>query len=155
MTKCRGKTTRKINKITATPSREPAMEITPNGKPSGREQDPPKKDKHIKKKELEALFGTGDRVPPPSTKGTPIDAVINQRKQRNDRHKDRVEDDSFDNTDITNWKGERTSSNDRKKIPHQEVHKRETSNIKAKQAEKKRQSMTKPTEGKPRVRGKR
>ncbi len=47
MTKCGGKTTRKIDKITATPSREPAMEITPNAKPSGREQDPPKKGKHI------------------------------------------------------------------------------------------------------------
>jgi hypothetical protein len=147
MTKCGGKRTRKIDEITATPSQEPAMEITPNAKPSGREQDPLKKGKHIKKKELEALFGTGDRVPPPSMKGTLIDAVINQWKQRKDGHKDGVEDNSFNNTDITNWKGERTSSNDRKKIPHQEAHKGETSNIKAKQAEKKRRSMTKPTEG--------
>jgi hypothetical protein len=87
MTECGGKTTRKINEITATPSQEPAMEITLNAKPSGREQDPPKKGKHIKKKELKALFGTGDRVPPPSTKGTLIDTVINQRKQRNDVRK--------------------------------------------------------------------
>jgi hypothetical protein len=55
MTKCRGKRTRKINEIIATPSREPAMEITPNAKLSGREQDPLKKGKHIKKKELEAV----------------------------------------------------------------------------------------------------
>jgi hypothetical protein len=148
MTKCRGKTTCKIeDEITTTPSREPAMKITPNAKQSGREQDPPKKGKHIKKKELEELFRTGDRVPPPSTKGTPIDTVINQRKQRNDGHKDGAENNSFDDTNITNWKGERTSSNDRKKIPHQEVHKGETSNIKANQAEKKRRSMTKPTKG--------
>ncbi len=37
--------------------------------------------------------------------------------------------------------------NDRKKIPHQEAYKGETSNIKAKQVEKKKQSMPKPTEG--------
>jgi hypothetical protein len=123
------------------------MKITPNAKPSGREKDPPKKGKHIKKKELKLLFGTSDRVPPPSMKGTPINAVINQGKQRNNRHKEGAEDNSFNNTNITNWKGERTSSNNRKKIPHQEVHKGETSNIKAKQAEKKRQSTTKPTEG--------
>jgi hypothetical protein len=49
MTECEGKTTRKINKIIATPSQEPVMEIMPNAKPSGREQDPPKKGKHIKK----------------------------------------------------------------------------------------------------------
>jgi hypothetical protein len=138
MTKCGGKTTHKINKITATPSQEPAMEIMPNAKPCGREQDPPKKGKHIKKKELKALFGTGGRVPPPSMKGTPIDAVINQQRQRNDGHKDGAEDDSFDNTDITNWKEKRTSLNNRKKIPLQEAHKGETSNIKAKQAEKNR-----------------
>jgi hypothetical protein len=123
------------------------MEITPNAKPSGREQDPPKKGKHIKKKELEALFGTGDRVPPLSTKGTPIDAVINQRKQRNDGHEDGAEDYSFNDTDINNWKGERTSSDNRKKIPLQEDHKGETSIIKAKQEEKTRRRMTKPTEG--------
>ncbi len=62
MTECGRKMTRKINKITATPSQEPAMEITPNAKPIGKEQDLPKKGKHIKKKELEALFGIGDRV---------------------------------------------------------------------------------------------
>jgi hypothetical protein len=141
------------------------MEILLNEKPSGREQDPPKKGKNIKKKELKALFGTSDRVPPPSTKGTPIDAVINQWKQRNDGHKDGVEDNSFDDTNITNWKGEITSSNNRKKIPHQEAHKGETSNIKAKQAEKRgkaRQNQWKGTKKRakrgrtrPRVRGKR
>ncbi len=58
-----------------------------------------------------------------------------------------MEDDSFNNTNITNWKGERTSSNDRKKIPLQKAHKGETSNIKAKQVEKKRRSTTKSMEG--------
>jgi hypothetical protein len=123
------------------------MEITPNAKLSGREQDPPKKGKHIQKKELKALFGTGDRVPPPSTKVTLIDTVIDQQKQRNDGHKDGAEDNSFNDANINNWKGERTCSNDRKKIPHQEAHKGETSNIKAKRAEKKRRSTTKPMEG--------
>jgi hypothetical protein len=59
------------------------MEVMPIAKKSSeREQDLAKKSKHERKKRLLNLFGDGAHVPAPTNKGTPIDAVVQCRKNR-------------------------------------------------------------------------
>ena len=72
----KGKTVRKSEEITATPMRASAAEVTPQSMANERVQAQAKK---AKKKGLEGYFGAGARVPPPTLKGTPIDAARKRR----------------------------------------------------------------------------
>jgi hypothetical protein len=56
------------------------VEVTPSLKADEREQAQAKK---IKKKGPEEFFGKGLRVQPPSREGTPIDAVVKRRGNKN------------------------------------------------------------------------
>ena len=71
-----GKTVLKFEEITATPTRASAAEVTPHPMANERVQAQAKK---AKKKGLEGYFGAGARVPPPTLKGTPIDAARKRR----------------------------------------------------------------------------
>ena len=72
----KGKTARKSEEITATPMRASSAEVTPRPMANERVQAQAKK---AKKKGLEGYFGAGARVPPPTLKGTPIDAAGKRR----------------------------------------------------------------------------
>jgi hypothetical protein len=81
------KAARKSNDITGTPARGKMMEVTPNAKKaSEREQDKAKKSKQDKKKDLLKYFGDGARVSAPTSKGPPIDAVMQRRESRGTRN---------------------------------------------------------------------
>ena len=71
-----GKTVRKSEEITATPTRASAAEVTPHTMANERVQAQAKK---AKKKGVEGYFGAGARAPPPTLKGTPIDAARKRR----------------------------------------------------------------------------
>ena len=71
-----GKTVRKSEEITATPTCASAAEVTPLPMANKQVQAQAKK---AKKKGLEGYFGAGARVPPPTLKGTPIDAARKRR----------------------------------------------------------------------------
>jgi hypothetical protein len=76
----KGKAACKCDEIASTPTRGKSAEVTPNPKATEREQAQAKK---IKKKGLEEFFGMGPRVQPPSREGTPIDAVVKKRGNKN------------------------------------------------------------------------
>jgi hypothetical protein len=78
-----GKAARKSNKIAATPTRGPSAEVTPRLKVNEREQAQATKIKQARKKGLEDFFGQGPHVPAPSWEGTPIDAVVKRRGDKN------------------------------------------------------------------------
>ena len=71
-----GKTVRKSEEITATPTCASAAEVTPLPMANKQVQAQAKK---AKKKGLEGYFGAGARVPPQTLKGTPIDAARKRR----------------------------------------------------------------------------
>ena len=72
-----GKSTRKSNDITATPTRTtPATSVPQQGE---REQNVPKKLRSAMKKDLTDFFGQGKRAPGPTTAGNPIETVIQRR----------------------------------------------------------------------------
>jgi hypothetical protein len=74
--------TRKSEDITGTPGRK-MMEVTPNVKEtSEREQDRAKKSRKDKKNNLLRYLGDGARIPGPTNKGSPSDAVKQQRENR-------------------------------------------------------------------------
>ncbi len=73
---------RKSNKIATTPMQGSSAVVTPSMKMSEREQANAKKIKQGKKKGLEDIFGQGPRVSAPLRKGTPIDAIVQQRENR-------------------------------------------------------------------------
>ncbi len=78
-----GKAAQKSKDITGMPGRNRMMEVTPNAKQtSKREQDSAKNSKKDKKNELLKYFGDGARVPAPTSKGTPINAVMQRRESR-------------------------------------------------------------------------
>jgi hypothetical protein len=74
--------TQKSEDITGTPGRK-MTEVTQNvKKTSEREQDRAKKSRKDKKNDLLRYFGDGARVPGPTNKGSPSDAVKQQRENR-------------------------------------------------------------------------
>jgi hypothetical protein len=82
-----GKAAQKSNDITGTPGRNRTTEVTPNAKQtSKREQDSTKKSKKDKKNNLPKYFGNGARVPAPTSKGTPINAVTQRGESRDKRN---------------------------------------------------------------------
>jgi hypothetical protein len=78
-----GKAAQKSDNKIGMPGRNRMTEVTPNTKQtSEREQDSAKKSKKDKKNNLFKYFGDGARVPAPTSKGTPIDAVTQRRESR-------------------------------------------------------------------------
>ncbi len=77
----RSKSTQKSNDITMTPTRA-TRDIT-HKQTGEREQSTAKKSRSAQKQGLMAFFWEGSRVPPPSTDGTPINAVKMRRTSKN------------------------------------------------------------------------
>jgi hypothetical protein len=78
-----GKAAQKSDDITGMPRRNRMTEVTPNVKQtSKREQDIAKKSKKDEKNGLLKYFGNRVRIPAPTSKETPIDAVMQRRESR-------------------------------------------------------------------------
>jgi hypothetical protein len=78
----RSKLAQKSNDITITPARA-TRDITSHKQTGEREQSTAKKSCSARKQRLMVFFGEGARVPPPSTDGTPINAVKMRRTPMN------------------------------------------------------------------------
>jgi hypothetical protein len=78
----RSKLAQKSKDITMTPARA-TRDITSHKQTGEREQSTAKKSRSARKQGLMVFFGEGARVPPPSTDGTPINAVKMPRTPKN------------------------------------------------------------------------